>query len=83
LASAKRVALKALTSPINGAQELKYDSTNPGVNAWAIKKGRQIIVHFRASRTAIDEIIEQQNRGKAQVAVNEICLLEPHALLDQ
>jgi len=40
LASAKRVALKALTSPINGAQESKYDSTNPGVNALAIKKGR-------------------------------------------
>ena len=56
---AKRVALKALTSPINGAQELKYDSTNPGMNAWAIKKGRQIIVDFRASRTAIDEIIEE------------------------
>jgi len=56
--------LKALTSPINGAQELKYDSANPGVNAWAIKKGRQIIVHFPASRTAIDEMIEQQNRAR-------------------
>ena len=62
---------------------IKIRLYQPRRDAWAIKKGRQIIVHFRASRTAIDEIIEQQNRGKAQVAVNEICLLEPHALLDQ
>src|SRR5437588_10879934 len=32
------VALKALTSPINGAQELKYDSTNPGVTPGLLKK---------------------------------------------
>ena len=37
-------------APINGAQEVGYDSVNPGVNAWASIKGKTMVFGVNASK---------------------------------
>ena len=51
MALAKRVDFEDITkAPSMGLKEIRYDTANPGVNAWASRKGRAIVLGVNEPR---------------------------------